>query len=121
PLMPKLYLNDGTTEMGPQSEEGFEREYGHQRLWVEACKAGFGSKEHQGLTSSFDYAGPMTETVLMGNLAIRSYMLRKENSQGRMEFFARKKLLWDGENMRITNLEEANQFVGRQYRKGFEV
>lgn len=121
PLMPKLYLNDGTKEEGPQNEEGFEREYGHQRLWVEACKAGFNSPEHQALTSSFDYAGPMTETVLMGNLAIRSYMLRQENSKGQLEFFARKKLLWDGENMRITNLEEANQFVGRQYRKGFEV
>ncbi|MGM0944540.1 MAG: Gfo/Idh/MocA family protein [Bacteroidota bacterium] len=121
PLMPKLYLNDGTKEEGPQNEEGLEREYGHQRLWVDACKAGFGSTEHQGLTSSFDYAGPMTETVLMGNLAIRSYMLRRENAQGRQEFFARKKLLWDGENMRITNLEEANQFVGREYRPGFEV
>ena len=121
PLMPKLYLNDGTKEEGPQNEDGMEREYGHQRLWVEACKAGFNSSEHQGLTSSFDYAGPMTETVLMGNLAIRSYMLRRENAQGQQEFFARKKLLWDGENMRITNLEEANQFVGRQYRKGFEV
>ncbi|WP_268034486.1 Gfo/Idh/MocA family protein [Algoriphagus sp. PAP.12] len=121
PLMPKLYLNDGTVEMGPQSEEGFEREYGHQRLWVDACKAGFGSTEHKGLTSSFDYAGPMTETVLMGNLAIRSFLLRRENEKGQMEFFGRKKLLWDGENMRITNLEEANQFVGRTYRKGFEV
>jgi predicted dehydrogenase len=120
PLMPKLYLNDGTLEMGPQTTEGFEREYGHQRLWVEACKAGFGSTEHKGLTSSFDYAGPMTETVLMGNLAIRSYLLKRDN-QGKDEFFGRRKLLWDGENMRITNLEEANQFVERPYRKGFEV
>ncbi len=63
----------------------------------------------------------MTETVLMGNLAIRSYMLRKETADGKMEFFGRKKLLWDGENMKITNLEEANQFVGRTYRKGWEV
>jgi hypothetical protein len=63
----------------------------------------------------------MTETVLMGNLAIRSYMLKRQNAQGRDEFFGRRKLLWDGENMRITNLEEANQFVGRTYRKGFEV
>jgi predicted dehydrogenase len=121
PLMPKLYLNDGSVEIGPQTEEGFEREYGHQRLWVEACKTGFGSSEHKGLTSSFDYAGPMTETVLMGNLAIRSFLLRKENAQGKMEFFGRRKLLWDGENMRITNLEEANQFVGRTYRPGFTV
>ena len=48
-------------------------------------------------------------------------MLRKENSKGNLEFFARKKLLWDGEGMRITNLEEANQFVTRDYRKGWEV
>jgi hypothetical protein len=121
PMMPKLYLNDGTMEFGPEVGSVDEPEYGHQRLWVDACKAGFNSKEHKALTSSFDYAGPMTETVLMGNLAIRSYMLRRENSNGQNEFFARKKLLWDGENMRITNMEEANQFVGRTYRKGFEV
>jgi predicted dehydrogenase len=121
PLMPKLYLNDGTTDFGPETEDDLEPEYGHQRKWVDACKAGFGSAEHLALTSSFDYAGPMTETVLMGNLAIRSYMLQRENSQGKMEFFARKKLLWDGENTRITNLEEANQFVTRTYREGWKI
>ncbi len=121
PLMPKLYLNDGTTEFGPETEPDDEPEYGHQRKWVDACKAGFNSPEHKQLTSSFDYAGPMTETVLMGNLAIRSYMLQKENSEGQMEFFGRRKLLWDGENMRITNLEEANQFVTRTYRQGWEM
>jgi hypothetical protein len=121
PLMPKLFLYDGTTEFGPEVEPNDEPEYGHQRKWVDACKAGFNSKEHLALTSSFDYAGPMTETVLMGNLAIRSYMLRKENSEGKQEFFARKKLLWDGLNMKITNMEEANQFVGRTHRKGWEV
>ncbi|MEM9142666.1 MAG: Gfo/Idh/MocA family oxidoreductase [Bacteroidota bacterium] len=121
PLTPKLYLNDGITEFGPEVEDNPEPEYGHQRKWVDACKAGFNSPEHQALTSSFDYAGPMTETVLMGNLAIRSYMLQRENTEGKKEFFARKKLLWDGENMRITNLEEANQFVGRTYREGWTV
>ncbi len=121
PLMPKLYLADGTTESAPEAAGTQEPEYGHQRKWVDACKAGFNSAQHKALTSSFDYAGPMTETVLMGNLAIRSYLLRKQNSNGQQEFFGRKKLLWDGENMRITNLEEANQFVGRTYRKGWEV
>lgn len=121
PLMPKLYMNNGDTEFGPETEENTEPEYGHQRKWVDACKAGFNSDEHLALTSSFDYAGPMTETVLMGNLAIRSYMLRKENQQGRMDYYARKKLLWDGENTKITNLEAANQFVGRTYRKGWEM
>jgi len=121
PLLPKLYLNDGTTDFGPESEPDDEPEYGHQRLWVDAVKAGFGSAEHRALTSSFDYAGPMTETVLMGNLAIRSYMLSRENESGDTEFYARRKLLWDGENMRITNVDEANQFVGRTYREGWEV
>ncbi len=121
PMMPKLFLNDGTKEVEPDLPKDLESEYGHQRLWVDACKAGFKSKEHLALTSSFDYAGPMTETVLMGNLAIRSYLLKRKDSKGKDEFFARKKLLWDGENMRITNLEEANQFVHRTYRKGWEV
>jgi hypothetical protein len=121
PLTPKLYLNDGTTEFGPEVENFAEPEYGHQRMWVDACKAGFNSKEHKNLTFSFDYAGPMTETVLMGNLAIRSYMLRKPNNKGRLDFYARKKLLWDGDNIKITNLDEANQFVGREYRKGWEI
>ena len=120
PMMPKLFMNDGTTEFGPESGPNDEPEYGHQRRWVDACKAGFGSKEHKELTSSFDYAGPMTETVLMGNLAIRSYMLRRTKGND-VEYYGRKKLLWDGDNMKITNLEEANQFVGREYRKGWEV
>ena len=119
PLMPKLYLFDGQTEFGPE-EEDFESEYGHQRLWVEACKAGYDSQEHRALTSSFDYAGPMTETVLMGNLAIRSYMLRRKSGDN-YEYYGRKKLLWDGENMNITNLAEANQFVGRKYRDGWSI
>ena len=122
PMMPKLYLSDGTRELGPDLPKDIEPEYGHQRRWVDACKAGFNSTEHKGLTSSFDYAGPMTETVLMGNLAIRSFLLKRDNGKGQQEFFARKKLLWDGENMRITNLEEANQFVGRAtYREGWTV
>ena len=54
----------------------------------------------------------------MGNLAIRSYMLRDQEHK---RIFARKKLLWDGDNMKITNLEAANQFVTRKYREGFEV
>ena len=93
----------------------------HNQAWTEACKAGHGSVEHNALTSSFDYAGPFTETVLMGNLAIRSHQLRRENASGREEYFGRKKLYWDGVNMKITNLEEANQFVTKPYRKGWEL
>lgn len=115
---PKLYVK-GEPVISANKPTVTEPEYGHQKSWVEACKAGFNSTEHQALTSSFDYSGPLTETVLMGNIAIRSYLLQKQNNTGQNEFIGRKKLLWDGDNMKITNLEEANQFVGRSYREGW--
>ena len=117
---PKLYLK-GQGVIIPEKVKIDEPEFGHQRQWVDACKAGFNSKEHLSLTSSFDYSGPLTETVLMGNIAIRSYLLRKGENSRRLEYIGRKKLLWDGEEMRIKNLEVANQFVRREYRKEWEL
>lgn len=121
--IPKLYRKGEKTLAfeTDTKENNAEPEHGHQRKWIDACKAGFESKEHRALTSSFDYAGRMTETVLMGNLAVRSYMLRRKVKEDSYEYYGRKKLLWDGDNMKITNLEEANQFVTREYRKGWEV
>ncbi|MEM6317925.1 MAG: Gfo/Idh/MocA family oxidoreductase [Bacteroidota bacterium] len=127
---PKLYrIGEETLTMSEEYRTSFATEnlpeHGHQVSWTNACKAGFGSKEHEALTSSFDYAGPLTETVLMGNLAIRSYALAKEmkDNRGRMrnQFYGRKKLMWDGQNMEITNFDDANQFVGRQYREGWKL
>jgi predicted dehydrogenase len=71
---------------------------GHEKNWVRACKGGEPACSH------FDYAGFLTEAVLMGNLAIRHPGVR---------------LNWDGENMRVTNLPEANEYVQRQYRQGW--
>ena len=92
---------------------------GHQRVWVEACKGG------PPCSSNFDYAGPLTEMVLMGNLALRSFMLTEPftDSRGREQtrYPGRKKLRWDGENMRITNFDPANQFVRREYRDGWSL
>ena len=93
---------------------------GHQVAWTEACKAGLNSSEHKSLTSSFDYSGPLTETVLMGNLAIRSYTLAKE-VKGRRQFTGRKKLIWDGDAMKATNFDEANQFFSRPYKEGWKL
>ena len=90
---------------------------GHQTQWVNAIKAGY---DNAILSSGFDYAGPFTETVLMGNLAIRSYMMR-EGEGNKTTYPGRKKLLWDGVNMRITNFEAANQFVKREYREGWHL
>jgi hypothetical protein len=97
-------------------------ESGHYAAWVEAAIAGYGSQEAKNLSSNFDIAGPLTESVLMGNLAIRSYHISKPGKDGKgkdiLTYPGRNiKLLWDGPNMRITNFDEANQFVKREYRK----
>lgn len=55
--------------------------------------------------SNFEYSTRLTEAVLLGNVAIR----------------ARHRIYWDKENLRITNLEEANQYLRREYRPGFGV
>ncbi|MCC7525183.1 MAG: Gfo/Idh/MocA family oxidoreductase [Chitinophagaceae bacterium] len=88
---------------------------GHQQQWVKACKQGYGAYT----SSSFDKSGPLTETVLMGNLAVRSYNHYETDAKGNRKFDGRKQLLWDGENMRITNFEPANRFVKRTYREGW--
>jgi hypothetical protein len=56
--------------------------------------------------------------VLMGNLALRSYGMRGPNGQG---YPGRKKLMWDAKNMKITNFDEANQFVKDEYRPGWSL
>ena len=115
---PKLYRKgEDVVEFDTSNQPG--NEFGHQTKWIEACKAGFNSSEHKALTSSFDYSGPMTETVLMGNIAIRSYMEKKSGLGN--SYPGRKKLLWDGEAMKITNYNDANKFVTRNYRKGWEI
>lgn len=71
---------------------------GHEKDWIRACKGG------KAASSNFDYAGPLSEMVLMGNLAVR---------------FPNQQLLWDGEHMQVTNHKEANAFVTRKYREGW--
>ena len=94
---------------------------GHYAAWIEGAIAGYGSEKAKNLSSNFDIAGPLTESVLMGNLAIRSnnIQLKKGND---IEYPGRHiKLLWDGPNMRITNFDDANQYVKRTYRKGWSL
>ena len=94
---------------------------GHYAAWIEASMMGYGSEKAKNLSSNFDIAGPLTESVLMGNLAIRSTNIQKKNGND-IEYPGRHiKLLWDGPAMRITNFEEANQFVKRTYREGWSL
>ena len=66
----------------------------HYQEWIDACKGG------KPAYSNFDYAGPMTESVLLANVALRA--------AGKIE--------WDAKKMRVTNLPEANQYVTHKYR-----
>ena len=89
---------------------------GHQTQWTDACKKGYGAYT----SSPFSQAGPLTETVLMGNLAVLSYN-HFEMQGNQRKFNGRKQLLWNGEDMKITNFEPANQFVKREYRSGYRL
>lgn len=71
------------------------KEDNHYLQWTNACK---GEGE---TSSSFDYAGPLTETVLLGTIAIR---------------FPGQTLDWDETKMQVTNVPAANQYVAKEYR-----
>ena len=72
----------------------------HWHSFVEAVRG-------NGKTSAnFDYAGPLTETILLGGIASR---------------FPQTTLEWDAKSLTFKNVKEANQFVRRTYRKGWEV
>jgi len=73
----------------------------HEFNWVAACKG-------QGVASSpFQYAAALTETMVLGIVALRA-------GQG-------KKILYDGAASNITNVAAANQYLTREYRSGWEV
>ncbi len=71
----------------------------HYHHFVEACLGGEKTESH------FAQTGPMTETILLGTIAIRTPF---------------KKLKWDAKKMKVTNDKEANKLIRRQYRAGWE-
>jgi len=72
---------------------------GHHAEWVRACKGGGTT------TCPFSYSGLLTEANHLGNVAYR----------------AGKKIEWDAKEMRIRNAPEAEQFLDREYRKGWKL
>jgi len=73
------------------------RSIGHYAEWIAACKGG------PPAGSNFNHAGPLTEMVLLGNVALR----------------AGRRIEWDAEKLRVSNLPEAARFVRREYRTGW--
>ncbi len=78
-------------------EPYLKRSPGHHQQWIDACKTGSETG------SNFQYAGPFTEVVLLGNVAFRC---------GQTVHF-------DPTTMRITNIETANQYLDKEYRDGW--
>jgi predicted dehydrogenase len=95
---------------------------GHYAQWVEASLAGPGKMQ---VSSPFELGGPLTEALLMANLAIRGHDVRKPRANGNGQSFdypgRNIKLVWDNDNMRITNFDDVNQYVKREYREGWKL
>lgn len=79
--------------------ESIPNSVGHWREWVDACKTGSPT------TCNFDYSGALSETVLLGIVAFRTG----------------KKITWDAANLKATNAPEADAYITKEYRKGWEV
>ena len=93
---------------------------GHYAQWVEGCIAGYGKME---MSSPFEVAGPLTESTLMANLAIRGHDIQRPRASGKgFDYPGRDlKLVWDSQNLKVTNFDEVNQFVKREYRQGWNL
>ena len=89
---------DKFTEM-KKPEKTIPRSPGHHKEWIEACKGGAPAM------SNFSHAGPFTEFVLLGNVAMR----------------VGKKFEWDAANLKAKNCPEADQYIKREYRKGWSL
>lgn len=95
-LMADYTMPSPTLERLPWKDNRYDE--AHRANWIQACKGG------KPAVSNFDYAGPFTETVQLGNVAVRV--------GGRIE--------WDSAACKIVNNSEADTLVRATYRKGWE-
>jgi len=102
-----MFADYGSHRLFPQEKfaafapppQSIPNSIGHYAEWIQACRDGTPTTCH------FGYSGPLTEAVLLGNVAYRS---------GR-------RVEWDGAAMKVTNASEADALVRKAYRSGWEV
>jgi hypothetical protein len=82
-------------------EKTLKRSIGHHKEWIQACK----DNNPKGALAGFEYSGPFTASLLVGNLAVRL---------GR-------RIEWDAGKMKATNAPEADKYINKSYRKGWEI
>ena len=103
----KMFANYGSYRFFPADKfadykppaKTIPRSIGHHAEWIKACKDGSPT------TCNFDYSGALTESVLLGNVAYRTG----------------ESLEWDGASLKATNCPDADKYVSKKYRKGWEV
>ncbi len=103
-MLNTLLLPDSLRKNYRPPEEYLPRSPGHYLEWLNACKGG----EPAG--ANFTWAGPLTETVQMGNIALRMDLREKLDRQI---------LEWDPIKQEFSNLPEANEYLHKEYRKGW--
>ncbi|NIA14840.1 MAG: Gfo/Idh/MocA family oxidoreductase [Nitrospiraceae bacterium] len=98
---PRLLPAEKMEELEPNmwQYEFLPRSPGHHAEWIAACKGG------KPAGSNFDYAGPMTEAVLLGNVALCTG----------------EKIEWNAKKVRVTNIDEANALINPPARKGWAI
>ena len=85
---------------GLVNEYEMEPEGNHYHGWINGCL------DDKQPSDGFDYGGLLTETIQLANIAIR---------------FPKTKLKWDSANLKFTNNDEANKWVSRDYREGWDL
>jgi len=94
----KAYMGGRRRVPEPKGPPGAPSNCKHIREWLHACKG------WKAAGSNFDYAGPLTEVAMLGNVAL--YMPGTE-------------LQWDAKHMTFTNYPKANHYVHVRYRDGW--
>ena len=94
-IIPEVKMREMASLLPPKTIPRVEG--GSFAEWCRACKGG------PVAGSNFEYSGPFTEAVLLGNVALR----------------AQRRIEWDSVAMKVTNLPEANQFITKEYRPGW--
>jgi hypothetical protein len=97
---PRIIPEEKAKEIG-KPRQMLERSPGHYKEWVMAAN---GEQPANYPRSNFLYAGPMTEVILLGNLAMK----------------AGKRMEYDADKMRFTNDKDANKLLTKEYRMGWD-
>jgi predicted dehydrogenase len=90
----------GAPRVYPERDLEEADDQNHYHGWVDGCVSGVQPSD------GFDYGGPLTEAVLLGNIAVR---------------YREQLLEWDPVAMKITNHQDANQWLRREYRDGWDI